>query len=317
VDAHRIVAGIGRTMIATGMLILLFVAYQLWGTGLAEARSQDRLREQFDQFVEAPTTTPRRSTTTVKGAPATTARPTTEPIALPPTAEAVSGEPVALIHIPKIGLDKVVIEDVTVGALKKGPGHYPTTPLPGQPGNAAIAGHRTTYGAPFAELDKLEPGDAIEVTTREGEFVYRVTEALIVKPSQSEVLDPTDDNRLTLTTCHPRFSARERLIVVAALTDEPVAPDPVPEETTTTRPRERLDNDAAGPVLDDPGLSGDPAARGPAIAWGAVAAAVWLLSWLASRRIGRIAAYAVGLPLFLVALFVFFENFARLLPANI
>lgn len=315
-------------MIAAGVLILLFVAYQLWGTGLAEARSQDRLREEFAEFVEAPTTTARRPTTTLGRGASTTKPPaptTTEPLALPPVIEPDPGKPVALIHIPKIGLEKVVVHGVTVSALKKGPGHYPTTPLPGEPGNAAIAGHRTTYGAPFAHLDKLEPGDAIEVTTREGEFVYRVKETMIVAPTANEVLDATDDNRLTLTTCHPRYSARQRLIVVASLTDEPVAPRPQPAATSSTtttakeRPdREPLDNGVADdPTLDPAGLSGDMAARGPALAWGALAAAVWLVTWLASRRLGRVAAYAVGLPVFLVVLFVFFENFARLLPANI
>lgn len=312
-------------MIAVGVLILLFVAYQLWGTGLAEARSQNSLREEFERFIEAPTTTTPQTTTTEDG-PGGTGRPattTTRPLALPPVEAPESGQPVAIVHIPEIGVEKIVVEDVTVGALKKGPGHYPTTPMPGEPGNAAIAGHRTTYGAPFARLDDLEPGDSIEVTTRDGEFVYRVTESMIVEPSASEVLDATDDNRLTLTTCHPRYSARQRLIVVAALTDEPVAPRAPPETTPTTSPRPDDDGEPVGgddrdsPVLDDPSLSGDPAARGPAVAWGSLAGAVWLASWLASRRIGRMAAYAVGGPVFLVILYMFFENFARLLPANI
>jgi len=312
-------------MIAAGVLILLFVAYQLWGTGLAEARSQDSLLDEFqsalgESSTTTPPTTPTRRDGTSTTSPSTTT--TTEPIALPPATEPVAGEPVAIIHIPKIGVRKVVVEAVTVSALKKGPGHYPTTPLPGQPGNAAIAGHRTTYGAPFGALGDLEPGDAIEVTTRDGDFVYRVRETLIVDPSASEVLNPTDDNRLTLTTCHPRYSARQRMIVIASLTDEPVAPPPEPTTTSTTEPdddREPLPNAAAdNPVLlDDPSLSGDTAARGPAMAWGGAAALVWLLSWLASRRVGRVAAYAVGGPIFAVVLFIFFENFARLLPANI
>lgn len=314
-------------MIAAGVLILLFVAYQLWGTGLAEARSQDSLLEEFESALgDTTTSTTRRTTSTRQDTTSTTGRSTTttEPIALPPVATPESGDPVAIIHIPKIDVRKVVVEDVTVSALKKGPGHYPTTPLPGQPGNAAIAGHRTTYGAPFGNLDELEPGDAIEVTTREGEFVYRVRETIIVAPSASEVLDPTDDNRLTLTTCHPRYSARQRMIVIAGLTDEPVAPPPAPTTTTTTEKkrdddRPPLPNEADdNPVLlDDPSLSGDSAARGPALAWGAAAALVWLASWLASKRVGRIAAYAVGGPIFGVVLFIFFENFARLLPANI
>ena len=80
----------------------------------------------------------------------------------------------ATIRIPKIGVDKAVIQGVGVPDLKKGPGHYPSTPLPGQPGNAAIAGHRTTYGAPFYRLDELAPGDKILVATKQGHFEYKV-----------------------------------------------------------------------------------------------------------------------------------------------
>src|SRR5688572_19383903 len=110
-DVRRIVAGIGRTCIASGVLILLFVAYQLWGTGLAESRSQDRLRSDFLDALQSP------PPPTVPGAPATTAP-------APPPAPA--GDAVAIIRIPKIGVEKAVVEGVSVAALKQGPGHYPT-----------------------------------------------------------------------------------------------------------------------------------------------------------------------------------------------
>ena len=119
---------------AAGVLILAFVGYQLWGTGIVEARTQDRLRSDFLDALELPDPEP---------AEATAPSPTTPPRPVP------TGEAVALLRIPKIGVEKAVVEGVGVEALKSGPGHYPTTPLPGQPGNAAIAGHRSTYGAPF------------------------------------------------------------------------------------------------------------------------------------------------------------------------
>ncbi|HEX4978683.1 MAG TPA: class E sortase [Acidimicrobiales bacterium] len=318
-DWRRVVAGIGRTFIASGVLILLFVAYQLWGTGLAEARAQDRLRADFLDSLESTTTTsPVTSTTSLDdgGAPSPTAPPTTVARRTP------SGEAVAILRISKIGLEKAVIEGVSVGALKQAPGHYPSTPLPGQPGNAAIAGHRTTYGAPFDRLNELVPGDRIEVTTKQGDFVYRVTGTAIVKPSQNEVLAPTDDNRLTLTTCHPRFSAAKRMIVTASLTDEPVeAPAPPPTVPADAGPGEAPGEDRAPvedvPTLDEVSVSGESGARWPAIAWGSLAALVWLVTWLLSKRWGRLPAYAMGVPVFLVVLFVFFENFARLLPANV
>jgi sortase A len=321
---RRVVAGIGRTFIASGVLILLFVAYQLWGTGLSEARAQDRLRADFLDALQSTTTTSTtsRSTTTTTdgdGTTSTTAAPA------PAARQTPTGEAVAIIRIPKIDVTKAVIEGVSVGALKKGPGHYPSTPLPGQPGNAAIAGHRTTYGAPFFRLDELAPGDRIEVTTKQGEFVYRVTETKIVKPSQNEVLAPTEDNRLTLTTCHPRFSAAQRMIVTAALTDEPVEPLPPPvtvpadDGTPDEIPGDDLAEDPADvPTLDDDAtVSGESASKWPAIGWGALAGLIWLVTWLLSKKWGRVPAYAMGVPVFLVVLFVFFENFARLLPANV
>ena len=313
-DVRRIVAGIGRTCIAAGMLILAFVAYQLWGTGLAESRSQDRLRSDFLDALQTPTTT----STTASTEPGETTTSTTMSAA-PPTP---SGEAVAIIRIPKIGIEKAVVEGVGVNALKQGPGHYPTTPLPGQPGNAAIAGHRTTYGAPFFRTDELATGDLIQVTTRQGEFTYKVREKQIVKPTQNEVLQPSEENLLTLTTCHPRFSAAQRLIIVAELTDNPApAPPPPVVEPSDDEPadEEPADDDPVveAPTLDEASVSGDDAAKLPAILWGLLAAFVWFVTWLLSKRWGRVTAYVMGTPVFLVVLFVFFENFARLLPANV
>ncbi|HEX2850314.1 MAG TPA: class E sortase [Acidimicrobiales bacterium] len=321
-DARRIIGGIGRVFIASGVLILLFVAYQLWGTGLAEARSQDRLRSDFLDALHNPTSTTSTTATTAPGSPATTGTTdTTLPAAPPPPP---SGEAVAIIRIPKIGVEKAVVEGVGVPDLKKGPGHYPTTPMPGQPGNAAIAGHRTTYGAPFYRLDELKPGDDIFVTTRQGEFTYEVMESKVVRPTQSEVLDPTPDNRLTLTTCNPRFSAAQRLVVVSKLTDNP-APAPPPaatpsdEGSTASTVPGSPSTTASTPssIPGEAGLSGTSSSKLPAILWGLLAALVWLATWLLSKRWGRLPAYAMGTPVFLVVLFIFFENFARLLPANV
>ena len=197
---------------------------------------------------------------------------------------------------------------------RRGPGHYPHTPLPGQPGNAAIAGHRTTYGAPFYDLDDLEPGDEILVRTLQGEFTYEVTSTEVVSPDQTQVLAPTDDDRLTLTTCEPRFSARRRLIVTALLLDPPApapAPAPVPVDD------DRDGGDEPVPRFEEAGLSGDPAARWPTFWWGLLAAVVAVATVRGARWWRRWPAYAVGVPVFLVVLFVFFEQVARLLPANV
>ncbi|MEZ5409772.1 MAG: class E sortase [Acidimicrobiales bacterium] len=138
-----------------------------------------------------------------------------------------NGDPVGRIDIPAIGLSKAFVEGVDRDVLRRGPGHDPGTALPGHPGNTAIAGHRTTHGAPFYHLDELVPGDEIVLTTAEGEFRYVVdahTDAdgasvghVIVTPDEVGVLADAGDNRLTLTACHPRYSARQRIVVTAHL----------------------------------------------------------------------------------------------------
>ena len=286
-----VVAGIGRVLIAAGTLILLFVAYQLWGTKFAEERDQKALRKQLVAPVAAPD--PGAAAVSLPGLP--------------------SGQAVAVIKIPKLSIEKAVVEGVGVGDLQKGPGHYPETPLPGQPGNAAIAGHRTTYGAPFYRLDELDKGDPILVTVRGGKtFDYVVDDKMVVSPSTTAVLDATQDNRLTLTTCNPRFSAAQRLIVVAHLQGQAVAPPPAP-------PAPPPGSTPLRPAVSVPrgGLSGVRADKGPAIFWGTLAALVWLMTWAVGRRWRRWPAYLVGVPVFLVVLFFFFDNFARFLPANI
>jgi sortase A len=307
-----VVGGIGRVLIGAGVLILLFVAYQLWGTSLQTARAQDDLAEEFDRrLAEAAPTTTAPPTSTSEGSPPTSIVPSPP---APSVAPAELGDPAGRIEIDRIGLDAVFVEGVRVRDLKDGPGHYPSTPLPGQAGNAAIAGHRTTYAAPFNRLDELEPGDEILITTLQGRFVYAVRESFVVRPSQNEVLAPTTDNRLTLTSCHPEYSARQRLIVVADLRGQPVEV-PSPPAGEVDGGSEPPDDSSASEGLD---VSGESAPRLPAVLWAAVCAAIAVAVWLLARlwRRMRGLVYGVGTAVFLVALFVFFENFSRLLPAN-
>ncbi len=292
----RVLGAIGRTCITAGVLILLFVAYQLWGTGIREAQSQSSLADRFEEVIAEAARAPTTTTTTAPPG-------SDEPVTAPPIEAVPEGEPTAHLRIPKIGVDKIVVEGVALPDLKKGPGHYPDTPLPGQEGNAAIAGHRTTYGAPFNRIDELVPGDEILVDTVQGEFRYLVSEQLIVSPTQVDVLDDKGDNRLTLTACHPKYSARQRIIVVAQLAPDEV-PLPAPPPRPTTVPK----------VLDD--IDGEGAPALPAILLGVLCAFIWLLAWALGKRWRRWPAYALGLPFFLVALFFFFEEFSRLLPSN-
>ena len=282
------IAGIGRSLMIAGSLLLLFVVYQLWGTGIAENRHQGNLRDQFAERVATAPVGPDESA--------------------PPPPE---GSAIAIIKIPRIGIEKAVVEGVGVGDLQKGPGHYPKTPLPGQPGNVAVAGHRTTYGAPFYNLEELRPNDPILITTAQGRFRYEVIGTSVVSPSEVSVLNATEDNRLTLTTCEPRFSASRRMIVTARLVGEAAAavapvdePDPTPEPV----------------ALDDPSLAGDPSARAPAAGWGLLFGLVWTGAWYLGRDRGRwprVGIYAAALVPMAVTLYLCFEQVARLLPANV
>jgi sortase A len=127
------------------------------------------------------------------------------------------GDAVGKVEIPRIGLSTVFVEGTGAGDLRKGPGHYPGTPLPGQRGTVAIAGHRTTYGAPFRKVDKIKPGDEITLAMPYGRFTYRVERTRIVAPTAVWVTQKVSYDRLILSACHPLYSAAKRIVVFARL----------------------------------------------------------------------------------------------------
>ena len=128
------------------------------------------------------------------------------------------GDSLTRIKIPAINVDVVVVEGITPTALRAGAGHYPSTPLPCEKGNVAIAGHRTTYGKPFADLDQMKAGDQVELDTPVGGCVYQLKRGpFVVDKSDVSVLNSTPDQTLTLTSCHPKGSAAKRIIVKAVL----------------------------------------------------------------------------------------------------
>jgi len=129
----------------------------------------------------------------------------------------LKGDAIAKIDIPSIGVSEYVVEGTDTESLRKGPGHYPETPLPGDPGTTAIAGHRTTYGAPFRKIDQLKHGQRVIIDMPDGRFVYRVEQTKIVDDQDLSVLDRVDHQRLMLSACHPLYSAAERVIVFARL----------------------------------------------------------------------------------------------------
>lgn len=136
------------------------------------------------------------------------------------------GDALTRIKIPALDVDVVVVEGTSASALRAGAGHYPKTPLPCETGNVAIAGHRTTYGRPFSNIDRLKPGDTVILETPVGSCTYEISRApFITEPTDFSVVanDPTSSS-LTLTTCHPKGSAKERLIVKAILTKGAATP---------------------------------------------------------------------------------------------
>jgi sortase A len=212
---RRLLRTTGWTLVWLGLLTLGFVAHQLWVTSFFAARNQQALAEEREE-INALTEIGEAEYVRPDGSVATVI---TE--GMPP-----EGAPFARIIIPSIEELRdgwTVVHGVSVADLRSGAGHMPDTPLPGQPGNSVISGHRTTYGAPFNELDTLEPGDRIEVETAIGTHGYAVREVFVVAPTDVWVTDPRDGGWLTLTTCHPEFSAAERLIVVAEMVDGPNA----------------------------------------------------------------------------------------------
>jgi len=326
-DWYWFLGRLGQILIVTGVLLFLFVGYQLWGTGIEESQAQSRLRDRFEEAtkidpISDPSSTPTSSSNDI--------------------VSVEEGDPVAIIRIPDIGVEKYVVEGVEPDDLKKGPGHYPHSVQPGRLGNFAVAGHRTTYGEPFRNLDELVVGDDIEVIDARGrEFVYVVTSISIVQPSDSWVVATSDPTVavLTLTTCHPEFSAKQRLVVSARLDEQrtPSVEDdsfvigsqsvpPTSVAPTTTAPSEAssdiVDDSSVIPTIEtfDAGWFSDSSAWIDLAPWlvleiGLVVALARFARPFPRRR--RVAVGVVGLIPGLVVLYFVFQNVSRLLPPNL
>ncbi len=187
---------IGELMLTAGVVAVLFAAYATYGKSWQIESEQNGLADELDRRWAASVERP------------------------------VAGQPMARIHIPKLDRQWAVVEGVSQGDLRKGPGHYPSTAQPGQIGNVAIAGHRIS--SIFWDIDRLHQGDVIVAETRTGWFVYRVVRQRLVLPRQVEVIAPSPGRpgqaprtaMLTLTTCNPKFQNWQRLIVHAELVRE-------------------------------------------------------------------------------------------------
>jgi len=222
-------AGLPALLVATGALAVgdavATVVWQEPMSALWAARAQHALDgdlAELDAAYAAPGAAAEGGLATA-GATGTTAGAVTSPqlrmraLATTLDRRTTAGRPLGELRIARLHARYVVVQGTRASSLRRGPGHYAGTALPGQPGTVGIAGHRTTYGAPFRHLDALRRGDAITVTMPYGRFVYRVEGLRIVRPEDVSSLQAVGRQRLTLTACHPLYSAAKRLVVIARL----------------------------------------------------------------------------------------------------
>ena len=335
----RALRAVGSVLMGSGILVLLFVAYQLWGTGLQQSQAQNRLSDEFASQIESFGDTDGEASSTTSStvgsegtSPSSTTTSTTSLEDVDPAVlDALTpepGDPVARLLIPSIGVDQIVVHGVDLDDLRLGPGHFPETPMPGQPGNSAIAGHRTTHGQPFHDLDRVVPGDEIVVETIQGRFTYEVmphpaddgtgeSGHLIVGADAVEVVDDAGDDRITLVACHPKYSAAQRIVVTGLLREEPAPVPELPEPPDEGDPSEESDGAPASEDLAgaDDALDGDRGALLPTLLWSGAFLLALAAVIVAGHLWRRWPAYAIGAPFLAVVLWATFENLDRYLPA--
>jgi sortase A len=290
----RFIGILGRVFVLAGVLLLFFTAYLLWGTGVYTKHQQDRL----EKTLAANPTVSEKAVAEGKEIPP--ARPEKVPSL---------GAPLFAIKIPKIALDTVVVQGVGVEELKKGPGLFPDcdqvggdcvneAKYPGEKGNVAISGHRTTYGAPFFHLEELQKGDVVDFVSGPARYRYRVRSQEIVDPVQGfRVVEQHGKTELTLTTCNPRFSAAQRLIIHADY--------------------EGASRVAAASGKGGPAPRDVPVIPQDVLILAAIALAAALGSLALSRRYQRTAAYITVSLVGAVGLWVLaFPQIVQLMPAN-
>ena len=267
---------VGFALVGVAGLIVLFLLYLLAFTPLTAARNQQRL------------------TGTLKGQPLTVYRLVNGH--LPP-----EGSAVAVIRIPTIGVDQVVVQGTSAADLMNGPGLMPGTVLPGSPGNSVIAGRRVTFGAPFGSIGSLRRGEPIHVVDGAGAFTYKVTRIFDVGVGQRDVVLPTVQNRLTLVTSNSSLVVSGREVVQATLVGHAV---------------EVPDNTVALPSYDL-GLSGDPAAGGLAVMWSLLTLGVLVgAAYLAWRLRMTWLVYLFCAPVVVMCGLFACQSVARALPAT-
>ena len=277
-----------------GAIILLFVVWQLWGTAISQHQAQNQLKAAFDASLRAHHP-PKATASGPSLIPASTFVPS-----------GGDGSVVAHLQIPSIGVDQYVVEGTNSTDLAKGPGHYVGTAMPGQAGNVAIAGHRTTHGAPFNRLGQLARGDRIILTALSGEHLTYVVSQTpqAVSPNDVAVLNYFGDNRITLTTCNPEFSSTQRLIAVGELKQPTPTVEPPAKHITYN-------------VANSDTASWDWSLL-PAVG---VEVCLLLLLGLSYRRFvfwfGTTGKWIILVPLWAAGLYLLFDTLTTFLPATL
>jgi sortase A len=237
----RVVRGLSNVLIFAGLLLLLDVGATLvWQepvSALYAKLRQDQLSDDLAALQrEGPTTSELQALQRIRLSDDRLAF-----LARSLRRRSDRGDAIGRVRIPAIGVNSVMVEGTATTDLREGPGHYSNTPLPGLRGTVAVAGHRTTYGAPFRDLDRMRRGDQILVEMPYARFVYRFERQQIVRPDALEVIRRVRYDRLVLSACHPKYSAAKRIIVFGRLTraeplDTRLSSGGLGERTRASRP---------------------------------------------------------------------------------
>jgi sortase A len=259
-----------------GILFFAFVGYEVFITSIFQSRSQSALLAEFKKDLALDDTKE----------------------VLTPTA----GRPVGLLEIPSIGLEQMIVQGITSDQTKKGPGHDPSTPAPGQAGNSVIIGRRATYGRPFRDLGQLAPGDTVIVLTRQGQFTYKVGLTRTADFGSRIVTAPTGENRLTLITASSGLARSETVVVAKLDGDGLQAPGPL----------------QLPPEGFHPAKSSGVSPWGAVILWGELFALAIFGAWRLYRRGWNTPiTYLLTTPILLTLAFLFFGAVDSLLPPSL
>ena len=211
---------VASVLITSGILMLadagLTLAWQEPISAFLAQQEQDRLSQQLDAYARGALRREEQLVAAIRNLRRRLAR-----LAAIERARAKIGSPIGRIELPTLGRKYVVVQGTDVGTLRKGPGHYPGTVFPGQAGTVAIAGHRTTYLAPFRTINELKRGQRIVLKMPYGRFTYAVEKTQIVGPNAIWITRRVPGApRLVLSACHPLYSASHRIVVFARLVEE-------------------------------------------------------------------------------------------------